>query len=96
MSDWSKGAMNAPRAHRAQGYSVDSWRGMGADAARTIPYMLAGSALHDTLAGGVSGAAEKFSAPFHMLKIGRAMMSGDPADIGEALALPKKTARSHC
>ena len=54
----------------------------------TIPYMLAGSALHDTLAGGVSGAAEKFSAPFHMLNIGRAMMSGDPADIGEALALP--------
>ena len=51
----------------------------------TIPYMLAGSALHDTLAGGVSGAAEKFSAPFHMLNIGRAMMSGDPADIGEAL-----------
>ena len=48
----------------------------------TIPYMLAGSALHDTLAGGVSGAAEKFSAPFHMLNIGRAMMSGDPADIG--------------
>jgi hypothetical protein len=53
----------------------------------TIPYMVAGSALHDTLAGGVSGAAEKFSAPFHMLNIGRAMMSGDPADIGEALAL---------
>ena len=53
-----------------------------------LPYMLAGSALQDTLAGGVSGAAEKFSAPFHMLNIGRAMMSGDPADIGEALALP--------
>ena len=34
MTDWSKGAMNAPRAHRAQGYSVDSWRGLGADAAR--------------------------------------------------------------
>jgi hypothetical protein len=54
----------------------------------TIPYMLAGSALHDTLAGGVSGATEKLSAPFHMLNIGHALMTGEPSAIGEALALP--------
>ena len=54
----------------------------------TIPYMLAGSALHDTLAGGVSGATEKLSAPFHMLNIGRALATGDASEIGSALALP--------
>jgi hypothetical protein len=54
----------------------------------TIPYMLAGSALHDTLAGGVSGMTEKASAPFHLLNIGHAIASGDPSTIGGALALP--------
>ena len=46
------------------------------------------AATTNTLAGGVSGATEKMSAPFHLLNIGRAMATGDVTDIGQALALP--------
>lgn len=42
-----------------------------------IPYMVAGSTLHNAGATGISGVVEKGSAPFHVYNIGQNLLSGD-------------------
>jgi len=57
-----------------------------------IPYMVAGADLHGIGAHGVANIVEKGSAPFHIVNIGRSLLSGDPLSImgsvGAAVAQP--------
>jgi hypothetical protein len=57
-----------------------------------IPYMVAGADLHNLGAQGVSSIIEKGSAPFHIVNIGHALLSGNPlyvaGAVGTAIAQP--------